>query len=125
MARTATDALFEQPFAMGSLFAPPFIYGDPKAMAAADAYNRANLKVPPLPYVPPQQAPKTEAEVKRDAIVQAVMERLIQGAGPGNTGLSPAAAAAVAAAVAQQAAPQAEQKNRQQNRQMSVCCRCI
>jgi len=67
MARSST---YDPVGAMGGLFAPAFIYGDPEAEQAVAAWLAKNLKTPPAPdkrYVPPlasSQDPTEAAPVR-------------------------------------------------------------
>ena len=56
--------------AMGGLFAPAYIHGDPVSEAAVAAWNAAHLKL--RPTTDPKfstDAPKSPVEAQRDAIV--------------------------------------------------------
>src|SRR5580765_8582399 len=60
--------------ALGGLFAPAWIYGDPISQAAVEAWNAAHLKVPPAPDLPfNPQNPSKSVEEQRNAIVYALM----------------------------------------------------
>jgi hypothetical protein len=63
--------------AMGGLFAPAFIYGNPQAEAAASAWNTAHLQTPPPPdhpFTPGAASPAApNPAAARDTIAQSLM----------------------------------------------------
>jgi hypothetical protein len=76
--------------ALGGLFAPAYIAGDPVSQAAVAKWTAAHQKSPPPPD-PPFKMPTTSKDLtdqQRNAIVSAIVGQQIQGVGPGGPSIS-------------------------------------